>query len=66
MLERITALMPSSFPEYSPTGVGENPGNEFAFLGARIFFLYSCWVLTFTFTLRARGREITCCTKKGK
>ena len=41
---RITALMPSSFPEYSPYGVGENHGNEVAVFPARIFFIYSCKV----------------------
>lgn len=38
---RITALVPSSFPEYSPTGVGENPGNEVAVFRARMFFIYT-------------------------
>ena len=58
---RITALMPSSFQEYSPYGVGENHGNEVAVFRLE-YFSFTVVGFLFTFTLRARGREITYCT----
>lgn len=54
---RITALMPSSFPEYSPNGVGENHGNEVAAFPARIFFIYSCRDLVYIYTSCQRKRD---------
>ena len=61
---RITALMPSLFPEYSPNGVGENHGNEVAVFPARIFFIYSCRVLVYIYTSCQRKRDYDTVLKK--